>query len=96
MHAHGPVRGHAANTPPPLLPCIAPHPTGLANCSLLSVLDLSHNSIQGSVPAAWLSSPSKLQFINLAGNQLSGPIPSDRAFGVCVPLPPAPHAHVRA
>lgn len=41
----------------------------------ISKVDLSKNSFKGTLPESWLKSPSKLEFLNLASNQLTGTIP---------------------
>jgi hypothetical protein len=41
----------------------------------ISRVDLSKNSFKGTLPETWLKIPSKLEFLNLASNQLTGTIP---------------------
>lgn len=43
----------------------------------ITVVDVSRNSFKGTLPPAWLKSPSKLQFLNAAHNQLTGTIPRE-------------------
>ncbi|CAK9142411.1 unnamed protein product [Ilex paraguariensis] len=58
-------------------------PLSLTNCSQLEVLDLSSNALVGNIPSGFCSSPlsSSLQNILLAGNFLSGTLPSE--LGKC-------------
>jgi Leucine-rich repeat (LRR) protein len=51
-----------------------PHSVSSNNLTLLSVLDLSHNNLNSSIPH-WLSNVSSLSTINLADNSLRGAIP---------------------
>lgn len=47
----------------------------IANCKKLGLLDVSHNSLTGSIPSQMEYIPD-LYFLNLSHNQLSGPIPA--------------------
>ncbi|XP_062162226.1 receptor-like protein EIX2 [Alnus glutinosa] len=51
-----------------------PHSVSSNNLTLLSVLDLSHNNLNSSIPH-WLSNVSSLSTINLGYNSLRGAIP---------------------
>lgn len=58
-----------------------------------SYVDLSRNYLSGTIPAAWLALPSKIEMLNLGSNQVTGTIPSMRkcvcrqALGLCCELP---------
>jgi hypothetical protein len=41
----------------------------------IAFVDVSRNSFKGTLPPAWLKSPSKLEFLNAGHNQLTGTIP---------------------
>ncbi len=57
--------------------------------SSVTYVDLSKNMLAGALPASWLSSPSLLETVNLASNNITGTIPGmallPNAYGVQVP-----------
>ncbi|GJP35998.1 hypothetical protein CLOM_g20539 [Closterium sp. NIES-68] len=50
-------------------------PAGLANVTTLRALDLSFNSLSGSIPSALTSCLTRLLHLGLQSNRLSGAIP---------------------
>jgi len=50
-------------------------PASLCNASFLSLLDLSHNNISGTIPSCLLETGGNLEVLNLRKNNLMGPVP---------------------
>ncbi|KAK4783610.1 hypothetical protein SAY86_007984 [Trapa natans] len=59
-------------------------PSGMAAIRFLRTLDLSNNSLDGSLPRTLFINATGLQFIDLSNNRISGPIPT--AIGLLTDL----------
>jgi len=56
-------------------------PASLCNASFLSLLDLSHNNISGTIPSCLFETGGNLEVLNLRKNSLMGPVPSKISGG---------------